>query len=111
LGLSSTVAPAGLTVSTSALHFDIPVMIAVAVACLPIFFTGHLIARWEGALFLGYYVIYALALYLNTTNYTRLDTFNAVVLIFVIPLTVLGLVISFLRARQTNRGAAPVDPS
>ena len=34
------------------------VMIAVALACLPIFATGHRIARWEGALFLGYYAVY-----------------------------------------------------
>ncbi len=45
------------------LRFDIPVMIAVA--CLPVFFTGHVIARWEGVLFLGYYVAYTLYLILN----------------------------------------------
>ena len=38
--------------------FDMPVMVAVAVACLPVFFTGSLIARWEGLLFLAYYVAY-----------------------------------------------------
>ena len=54
LGLSALVAPTGLMVPQSMLSFDLPVMIAVAAACLPIFFTGNLIARWEGALFLGY---------------------------------------------------------
>ena len=44
--------------SQFALRFDIPVMLAVAVACLPVFFTGHLIARWEGGLFLGDYCAY-----------------------------------------------------
>ena len=48
LGLSGLVAPAGLPVRRAMLSFDLPVMIAVAVACLPVFFTGHLIARWEG---------------------------------------------------------------
>jgi cation:H+ antiporter len=109
LGLSSAVAPAGLTVSTSALRFDIPVMIAVAVACLPIFFTGRLITRWEGLLFLGYYLAYALYLYLNATNHASLDAFNIVMIIFVVPLTVLGLSFSALRAIRINREKAPAD--
>jgi cation:H+ antiporter len=36
------------------LSFDLPVMTAVAFACLPVFFTGREIARWEGAIFVGY---------------------------------------------------------
>ena len=47
LGLSSSVVPEGILLSAGALRLDIPIMIAVAVACLPIFFTGHIIARWE----------------------------------------------------------------
>jgi hypothetical protein len=33
-------------------------MLAVALACLPIMLTGGTIARWEGAVFLGYYAAY-----------------------------------------------------
>jgi cation:H+ antiporter len=51
LGLSSAVSPEGIGVASAMVNFDIPVAVAVAVACLPIFFTGHLIARWEGAVF------------------------------------------------------------
>jgi cation:H+ antiporter len=58
LGLASIFSPSGIPVESAALRFDIPVMIAVAVACLPIFFTGHMIARWEGVLFLAYYLAY-----------------------------------------------------
>ena len=43
-------------VPPSVLAFDIWVMMAVAVACLPVFLTGREIARWEGGVFLGYYV-------------------------------------------------------
>ncbi|MCS7102198.1 MAG: calcium/sodium antiporter, partial [Burkholderiaceae bacterium] len=53
LGAAALVAPAGLTVAPAVLNFDAWVMLAVAVACLPIFITGREIARWEGALFLG----------------------------------------------------------
>jgi ABC-type long-subunit fatty acid transport system fused permease/ATPase subunit len=54
LGLAASVSPSEILVAASVMRFDLPMMIAVAVACLPIFFTGHLIDRWEGALFLGY---------------------------------------------------------
>ena len=47
-----------------------PVMIAVAVACLPVFFTGIRISRWEGALFLFYYAAYVLYLILAATSTT-----------------------------------------
>ena len=43
-------------------------MIAVAVVCFPIFFTGQRIARWEGGLFLAYYLIYMLYLVLSESH-------------------------------------------
>jgi cation:H+ antiporter len=46
-----------------------PIMIAVAIACLPIFFTGHAIARWEAAVFLGYYVAYTSYLVLDAAEH------------------------------------------
>ncbi len=58
LGLSSIAAMDGIKVSPIALHFDIPVMIAVAVICLPVFFTRNLISRWEGVFLLGCYGVY-----------------------------------------------------
>ena len=62
LGLSALVAPAGLPIPRQAIYCDIPVMIAVSVACLPIFFTGRRISRWEGLLFLLGYGLYLYAL-------------------------------------------------
>ncbi|MDZ7680118.1 MAG: hypothetical protein U5J63_00055 [Fodinibius sp.] len=53
LGLSGLVAPSGIPVSEAVIGFDLPLVIAVAVACLPIFFTGGTISRWEGGIFLG----------------------------------------------------------
>lgn len=94
LGLTALVAPEGVRVATAALYFDIPVMIVVAFACLPIFFTGHRIARWEGALFLGYYGAYLAYLALDATGHGALDTFSGVMLWFVAPLTVITLLVS-----------------
>ncbi len=102
LGLSSVIAPDGISVSAMLLNFDMPVMITVAVACLPIFFTGHLIARWEGIFFLGYYAAYTLYLILNATQPAALPLFNSVMFAFVVPLTVLTLGVSILRSLRGN---------
>ena len=75
------------------LSFDLPVMIAVAVACLPIFFTGNLIARWEGALFLGYYVAYTAYLVLAAQRHDALARYGLVMTTVVLPLTVVTLLV------------------
>lgn len=102
LGLSSIVAPDGIHVSPAALRFDIPVMIAVAVACLPIFFTGNVIARWEGTLFLGYYAAYTLYLVLAASQHAALPAFSLAMIWFVMPLTVLTLVVVTVRVIRTR---------
>lgn len=98
LGLSSMIAPAGIEVPHAALVFDMPVMIAVSLACLPIFFTDYLIERWEGILFLSFYAAYTLYLFLNATQHSLLPAFSAVMLWFVIPLTAITLIVLMWRA-------------
>ena len=97
IGLSSLVAPNGIAVPESAIQFDIPVMTAVAFACLPIFFTGHRICRWEGFLFLGYYGFYLTYLILSARNDASPSLFKTVILFFVVPLTVITLAVSVYR--------------
>ncbi len=46
---AASLAGNGLGVAPGVLGFDLVVMVAVAVACLPIFFTGHTIARLGGS--------------------------------------------------------------
>lgn len=108
LGLCSIVAPAGINVSTAALSFDIPVMIAVAVACLPIFFTDYRIARWEGVMFVGYHVAYTVYLYLQATEHGALGPFSLVMSLFVIPLTVITLLVLLVRHIQLSRSGAVI---
>lgn len=97
LGIASIVAPAGIPVEASTIRFDIPVMIGVALACLPIFFTGQTISRSEGSLFFAYYVAYTLYLVLVATNNPNLDSFSKIMLYGALPLTVLGLLVFSLR--------------
>ncbi len=98
LGVSSTIGPTGVAISASAMAFDIPVMIGVAVACLPIFLTGHLISRWEGGLFLFYYVAYTSYLVLNATGHGFLQSYSNVMQWVVIPLTGITLAVSAWRS-------------
>ena len=105
LGVASMVAPKGIDVSPAVIGFDIPVMIAVAFACLPIFFTGGVISRPEGALLLGYYVAYTLYLILAASYHDALPSFNAAMLYFVIPLTAVTL--ATIAMRELHRRKRP----
>ncbi len=107
LGLTAMVAPGGLTVSQAAINFDFPVMLAVAVACLPIFFVGYTIQRWEGALFLFYYVAYTAFLILATTEHAVLPMYSQVMMWFVVPLTVITLGVVLTREIRRRQGLKP----
>jgi cation:H+ antiporter len=103
VGLSGLVAGSdGLAIAPSVLNFDIWVMLAVALACLPIFVTGREIARWEGAVFLGYYVAYVAYLLLAAQQHAALPAFSATMIGFVIPLTVVTLVVVWLRQPKNH---------
>ena len=71
--------------------------------CLPIFFTGNIIARWEGFLFLSYYIAYTTYLILYTTEHDGLSVFSSVMLFFVIPITALTLLILALNSLREKR--------
>jgi cation:H+ antiporter len=103
LGLSGLAAPQALTVAPALLSFDLPVMIAVAFACLPIFFTGHAIARWEGALFLFYYTAYAAYLLLAAQRHDALATYGTVMATVVLPLTAVTLAVIAAREWRARR--------
>ncbi|NJM07751.1 hypothetical protein HC891_18515, partial [Candidatus Gracilibacteria bacterium] len=109
LGLSAMITPGGLNVNPLIISFDLPIMIAVALACLPIFFTGFTIARWEGLIFLGSYVAYTAFLVLAATNNPALETFtNAMLLMLpLIAATLIWTTVQSLR-RPTIAGSGDV---
>ena len=75
-------------------------MMAVAVACLPIFFTGGEISRREGAVLLAYYVAYTTYLILAATQHSAVPTIGSAMLYFVLPLTFLTLLVLLLQERR-----------
>lgn len=105
LGLSGLAAgTAGITVAPSILAFDAWVMLATAIACLPIFLTGHEIARWEGAIFLAYYAFYAGYLVLAAEQHDALDSYVRAVTVFLLPLTLLTAGVIYAGSARRARG-------
>jgi cation:H+ antiporter len=104
LGIAALVTDGGLTVASSLVTFDIPVMIAAAVVCLPVFFTGHQIDRWEGGLLLAYYVAYTAYLVMNATHHDALPAYSAVMATFVLPLTAVTLAVLAANALRQRAG-------
>lgn len=102
LGICAALSPTGIPISPPLLTFDLPVMIAVAAACLPIFFSGYSIARWEGLLFLAYYAAYTMYLFLHAVEHDALMAYSTIMMAFVVPLTAITLIIIVLRTLHRN---------
>jgi len=96
-GFSGAVVPGGVPVSPAAIAFDIPVMIAVAAACLPIFFSGFRIDRLEGFLFLACYVAYTAWLVLTALDHPALPGLDVALRYLVLPVTALLILIPAIR--------------
>lgn len=96
LGLSSVAVSGGVSVSGAVLGVDIPVMTAVAAVCLPVFYTGREISRWEGLLFLCYYVAYTAYLVLSSTGHAGLPGFVFAMNSVALPLTAVLIIISLI---------------
>src|SRR5690625_7866314 len=51
LGVTGLVSPEPLLAGVQMARVDLPIMLGVAVLCMPLFFTGAILDRIEGALF------------------------------------------------------------
>lgn len=101
LGLTGLVAAAGL------LNFDICVMLAVAFACLPLFLGGRQIARWVGGVFMGCFLASSANVVLTARRHAAWAAFGTAMLSFVLPLTVVALVVVMLRPTPPAGARSP----
>lgn len=108
LGLTAVLSPSSIPISDGALSLDIPVMIAVAIACLPIFWNGYALQRWEGWVFLTYYGAYIAWLVLDSADHGIREEYAVAILGFVVPLTVLTFVVIAVRERRADRSAVEI---
>jgi cation:H+ antiporter len=98
LGLSAMLAGTdGVPLSPALLNLDIWVMLAAFLACLPVFLSGREIARWEGGVFLAYYVAYVTYMIMASRHHDALPAFSGVMLSFVVPLTIVAMVATLMR--------------
>ena len=100
LGVAAAIAPVGgeaaLQVKDTIVRFDMPIMVATAIVCLPMLFKGHLV-RWEGVAFLVAYGAYVVFLILTETGSGARGTFVGA-LLFSSPLVAAVLGWSVFRA-------------
>ena len=111
LGLPALISLEGIPVSSAAVAFDLPVMLAASAALLPVVFTGFVVARWEGATFLGLYVAYTGYLVLAATEHDALKGFTAVMAGFILPLVIVTLRLDYVREEKTSHVQTRLDPS
>lgn len=103
LGVTASVAPDSIPFAQSTIQVDLPVMIVVAIACLPIFANGHVLKRWEGTLFFFLYGAYIAWLVLDAAENSFRDDYGTVMLFFVVPVLALTMVVVGLQSRAASK--------
>ena len=103
LGLGALLSPNGMIVSQDVLRFDFPVMVFVALICLPIFYIDNRISRMEGTLLLGYYVLYVSYVILQSSMSSILPAVTLFIVFFA-PVTFVALVIIAIRSSRSRAG-------
>lgn len=103
VGISSLVSPDGLPVQRDLVAIDIPAALLAAFACLPIFLSGMIVARWQGALLLGWYAAYTGLLILNSGSNGVLPAYRSVLIVVLLPVTALVLAVAVARGGRLVR--------
>lgn len=106
LGISSIVAQSGIEVAKAALDFDIFVMIAVALACFPIFFNGYKIGRISGGAFLAFYVAYLVYLVFQSTQHPVFVSYQQILFTYIAPVAGVALLALLIRACRQDKNLA-----
>ena len=108
LGIGAVLAPGGLPVAAEARQMDLPIMLVTAVACLPVALDGASIARWEGGLFVAYYLAYLAYLVLAAIKSPLLGRFTDAMVFFALPMSAVTLAV--LLARGLRQELAREEP-
>lgn len=111
LGVTALLAPGGIPVPEESLAFTMPIMVAVAIVCLPIFFTGFRISRWEGLLFLAYFGFYTAYLIMKAADFDYAGQFRDAMLYFVMPLTLLTMAVIYSQGMARRRAGRQGPPT
>ncbi len=102
LGISGLVSPNPLLVGTQLAQVDIPVMLGVAMLCVPFFFAGALLNRIEGALFLLLYAAYTWYLIAVALHKPYLAQLQDGIMYGLVPLVLVYVVLSLWHDFKTK---------
>ncbi len=102
LGLGALLAPGGISVAEQVLRLDFPVMVFVALVCLPVFYIDNRISRFEGGLLFSYYALYIVYIIVQASNSSAMSVLNLVVAFFT-PLTFIALVVFAVRSMRARK--------
>jgi cation:H+ antiporter len=103
LGFTGLVSLGQLPVAPAALALDIPVMLGVALLCVPIFRTGFVVTRANGVLFILCYTAYLSWLVLINTDVVVPGWAPALLLGGLIPLAILFTLVSFVMSVSSEK--------
>jgi cation:H+ antiporter len=104
LGVPALLFTGGVPVPPAATTYDLPVMVATAVALLAAAFTDSAVARWEGGLFMVLYLAYTGHVVLAAAEHDALDGLTAVLVWFVLPVTAATLLLFTAREVRLRAG-------
>lgn len=112
LGVTAAVAPMGLPVAPAAVAFDIPVMIAAAVVCLPLLYSGRVLSRREGAALVSAAAIYTVLLLLaafDRTVRTDLEGWAPAIVVVALAFAASQAIVSRVRRPDPVEGSQPSE--
>ncbi len=97
-----------ITVPEEAFQFDIPIMLASSIACLPVFATSYRIDRWKGILFLLCFATFNLVLFIKPILIESFPNLQRIYLFVSIPMVVVTCIAI---AQHNNRDASRKHPN
>lgn len=106
LGLSGLVSPMPLVAGEQLAQIDIPVMVGTAALCVPLFFVGATLTRFEGALFLTLYVAYVWYLIAVALGHGYLTMLQTVILFGLMPVVVIYAIGNLFRDMNRRKAAS-----
>lgn len=103
VGVAGLVSPEPLLAGAQLSRVDLPIMLGVAVLCMPLFFTGAILDRIEGAMFLALYIAYLWYMLAVVQTAAYLPMLKMSILYGLVPVVVLyvaGSLVQDLRRRR-----------
>ena len=102
MGATATVS-SGVVVPDAALQFEIPVLLASAIACLPIFASGNRISRLEAVVFLLCFIGFLGCLYIRSSTEYSLPRMSPMGWQITLPLVAVTLAIVVFRTLKRRK--------